>query len=174
MAMTYTIRPVETDDIESISAVATKSWHHTYGSIYSQETIQQFVERAYSWKSLSGAIQRDSARGQRLFHVALDADGIVVAFSQVVPYPNNDTSFELARIYALPKTHGTGVGKALLSNILGTVPNLRELSAWVEQQNTIGRRFYERHGFGVVAEQEDDFFGFKTQLLKYVLPKHSG
>ncbi|QSO52502.1 hypothetical protein JZ785_00630 [Alicyclobacillus curvatus] len=93
MGMTYTIRPVETDDIESISAVATKSWHHTYGSIYSQETIRQFVERSYSWNNLSGAIERDSARGQRLFHVALDADGIVVAFSHVVPYDDEAERF---------------------------------------------------------------------------------
>lgn len=173
MALTYTIRPAETCDIESISAVAVKSWQHTYSSIYPQDSIEQFVAKAYSVQSLAGSIQRDSTRAQRLFHVAVDFDGSVVAFSHVIPFPNSDTSFELARIYALPQSHGTGVGAALLTNILETVPNLKELSAWVERKNSIGRGFYERHGFKVVGEKEDDSFGYKTQLVKYVLFKFS-
>lgn len=171
MAVRYASRPAELDDIEAISAIAMKSWKHTYSSIYPENIIVQFVTKAYSSDSLLGSIQMDVARPQRLFHVALDPDGNVVAFSHVIPYPNSGTSFELARIYSLPQTHGTGVGTSLLNKILETVLNLKELSAWVEQDNTIGREFYERHNFAIVGEKEDNFFGHKTQLLKYVLSK---
>jgi GNAT superfamily N-acetyltransferase len=166
---TYQIRPAKVDDIGSIASVALDSWKHTYGSIYPKDVISQFVARAYSAHSLTGSIERDSKHSRRLFHVAVDAKEDVIAFSHVVPYPNSDTSFELARIYALPQSHGTGVGTALLHHLLQTVPSVSELSAWVEQDNTIGRKFYERHAFKVVGEKEDDFFGYKAQLLKYTL-----
>lgn len=168
---TYPIRPAELSDIDSISFVAQESWKHTYGSIYPEDVINQFVSRAYSTENLSGSISRDNTRSHRLFHVAVDTDGQLVAFSHTVPYPNSDTSFELARIYALPKTQGTGVGRALLDYLFQTVPNICQLSAWVEQENSIGRRFYERHEFKVADEKEDDFFGHKTILLKYSLQR---
>lgn len=171
MSERYGVRPAELDDIEAISAIAMRSWEHTYSVIYSEDIIHQFVTNAYSSESLSNSIQRDIARPQRLFHVALGSDGNIVAFSHVMPYLHSSTSFELARIYSLPQACGTGVGTSLLTEILETVPNLKELSAWVEQRNTTGRRFYERHHFTVAGEKEEDFFGHKTCLLKYVLSK---
>lgn len=170
----YPIRLAEHSDIDSIASVALESWKYTYGSIYPEDVINQFVARAYSAENLTGSINRDSARSKRLFYVALDTDGQIVAFSHTVPEPNSDTSFELVRIYALPRTHGTGVGTALLNYLFENVPSLTQLTAWVEQDNTIGRRFYERHGFKVIDEKEDDFFGYKTVLLKYRLQRNPG
>lgn len=169
---TYQIRPAELSDIDSISSIALESWKHTYGAIYPEDVINQFVARAYSAQNLTGSINRDAARSYRLFHVALNTDDQLVAFSHTVPYPDSETSFELARIYALPKTQGTGVGRALLNYLFQTVPNLSQLSAWVEQENAIGRRFYERQEFKVADEKEDDFFGHKTILLKYSLQRN--
>jgi GNAT superfamily N-acetyltransferase len=167
----YQIRPAEFGDIGSIASLALESWKHTYGSIYPEDAINQFVTRAYSVENLTDSIDRDRKRTHRLFNVAVDSNGEVVAFSHVVPHLNSDTSFELVRIYALPRTQGTGVGTALLNHLLQTVPSLSELTAWVEGENTIGRRFYERHGFQVVDVKEDDFFGYKTHLLKYTLQR---
>ncbi|OFW74954.1 MAG: hypothetical protein A2201_05700 [Alicyclobacillus sp. RIFOXYA1_FULL_53_8] len=168
---TYQLRPAEPSDSDHISAVALDSWKHTYGSIYPEDVIHKFVSRAYSAEGLMGSICRDSTRTYRLFHVAVDKNEEVVAFSQTVPYPNSDTSFELARLYALPRTHGTGVGTALLNYLLQTVPSLNQLSAWVEQGNIIGRGFYERHNFAVTDKKEDELFGHKTLLLKYSLQR---
>lgn len=58
---------------------------------------------------------------------------------------------------------------SIASVLLQTVPSLSELTAWVERENTIGRRFYERHAFLVVDEKEENFFGIKTHLLQYAL-----
>jgi ribosomal protein S18 acetylase RimI-like enzyme len=67
----------------------------------------------------------------------------------------------------LPNVQGTGVGTALLKYLFESIPMIDELNAWVEQENYIGRRFYERHGFKVTDQKEEDFYGFNTVLLKY-------
>ncbi|WP_083430560.1 GNAT family N-acetyltransferase [Alicyclobacillus macrosporangiidus] len=168
----YQIRPAEFGDTDSIASVAMESWRHTYQSIYPEDIIHQFVTTAYSVENLTGSIARDHKRTHPLFHVATDSNGEVIAFSQVVPHPNRDTSFELVRIYAVPRAHGTGVGSAFLHHLLQTVPCLHELTAWVERENTIGRRFYERHAFQIIDEKEDDFLGYKTHLLRYAFHRH--
>lgn len=99
----------------------------------------------------------------------MDASGAVVAFSHTIPVPNNEGSFELVRIYALPQTHGTGVGTTLLNQLFESLKDFSQLSAWVEKDNPIGRRFYERHGFQAVEEKDDEILGHKTQLMKYVV-----
>jgi N-acetylglutamate synthase-like GNAT family acetyltransferase len=165
----YQIRPIEISDVESVAAVAFQSWQSTYGNIYPQDVIQQFVSRAYSKDNLTRSVESDSKRAYRLFHVALDSVGDVVAFSHVIPDPKDEESYELVRIYALPQTHGTGVGRALLRHLLDSVPTLTELFAWVERDNTIGRKFYARNGFKMVDEKENQFYWYKTVLLKYTL-----
>lgn len=165
----YQIRAAEVDDIGPIGSIALDAWKYTYGSIYPDDVTTQFVASAYSVDSLTGSIDWDSKRAHRLFHVAMDATENMIGFSHVIPDPSGETSFELVRIYALPQSHGTCVGTALLGHLLKTVPGIGELSAWVERDNIIGRKFYKRHGFEVVGEKEDDFFGHKAQLLNYAL-----
>lgn len=167
--MVYQIRAVQPGDAQAIAAVAVDSWQSTYESIYPSPVIDEFVSSAYAIESLTASIHRDSQRADRLFHVAVNTAGDVVAFSHVIPYPKLDTSYELARIYARSDTVGTGAGFALLRHLLDSVPTLTELSAWVEQDNATGRKFYERHGFKVVSEKEDDLYGHRTVLLKYRL-----
>jgi ribosomal protein S18 acetylase RimI-like enzyme len=162
-----TIRPVKHNDVEAIEAVALSSWKHTYGAIYPESVIEQFVSNAYSLERLLAAIERDSQRSHKQFLVATDGNGKIIAFAQVARLPDNHSSFELLRIYSLPNVQGSGVGIALLNYIFESIPMIDELNAWVEQENYIGRRFYERHGFKVTDQKEEDFYGFNTVLLKY-------
>lgn len=165
--MKYHVRPAELKDIEAISSVAKQSWTDTYASIFPEKVIEQFVSRAYSQDALSDAINRDRSLQERYFHVALNSEGNVIAFSQSAPMDPDDATFELTRIYALPEAQGSGVGAALLHHLLRTAPNLKKLYAWVEEENIAGRTFYERHHFKQIEEKTDILFGYETVLLKY-------
>lgn len=164
----YLVRPAEIDDAKAIADVAKRSWHFTYGDIFPNDVIESFVSRAYSTESLTGTINRDQKRLARYFHVAENDTGKVIAFSQSVPTVEGDrSSFELMRIYALPENQGTGVGAALLRFLFQSAPNIEKLYAWVEEENEVGRGFYERHQFKKADEKIDILFGHETKLLKY-------
>ncbi len=169
----YKVRPAEHGDAVAIALIAKQSWNHTYGSIYPKEVIRKFVSEAYSIERLHGSISRDSERPVRLFHVALDSERNLAGYSQTLPCPDRKGAYDLARIYALPGTIGTGVGAALLNHLLLKCTDITELSAWVEERNTQGRRFYEKHGFKVSGGKETELFGFRTRELRYSLIRHS-
>lgn len=170
---TYTVRPAEHGDVESIASVAIQAWNRTYGSIYPRDLIARFVSRAYSSDSLHISISNDSGRPVRLFHVALDSYGNIVGYFQSRPEANGYTSLEILRIYALPESVGTGVGTALLNHLFLTCPEVATLSAWVEEKNVIGRKFYENHGFKCSDERDEEFFGHSTLQKKYTLSRHA-
>lgn len=169
----YTVRPAEYGDEDSIAFVASQSWKHTYGSIYPQDVIKRFLSMAYSAESLHVSISSDSERTIRLFYVAIDSDHNMVGYSQSMPESGSYNSLELLRIYALPDSLGKGVGTALLNYLFQECPDAMSLSAWVEDRNATGRRFYERHGFTVQDEKYEDLFGYRTRQLKYCLTWHS-
>ncbi len=75
-------------------------------------------------------------------HLALDDDGAVLGFAAV------DGAW-LEHLYVTPSAWGRGVGTALLEHVLAGHDGA--LSLHVFQRNTGARRFYERHGFVLVA-----------------------
>ena len=63
-------------------------------------------------------------------------------------------SVELTRIYVLPDAQRSGIGTHLVNAGLAVLAEegLRRLTVSVEQENIIGRRFYEKMGFGEPRE----------------------
>ena len=70
-----------------------------------------------------------------------EEDGVVVGFSGV-------KDKELTHLYVDPAAQNRGVGTRLLEHAKTVSPD--ELVLWVFQRNAGARRFYERHGFGLV------------------------
>lgn len=60
---------------------------------------------------------------------------------------------ELSQLYVAPEWTGRGLGSELLARAMRAQPLL---SLWAFQANTGARRFYERHGFRVVAMTDGD------------------
>ncbi|WP_245651688.1 GNAT family N-acetyltransferase [Streptosporangium amethystogenes] len=60
----------------------------------------------------------------------------------------------LEHLYVAPEAQGHGIGSALLAQAGKVRPRL--LNLHVFQQNTGARRFYERHGFALVALRDGD------------------
>ena len=84
-----------------------------------------------------------------------EEDGVVVGFSGV-------HDGELTHLYVDPAVQNRGIGSALMEHAKTESPE--GLYLWVFQKNEGARRFYERHGFGLVdltdgagnMEQEPD------------------
>lgn len=148
------IRPATPDDAAEIQRVARKSWHAAHDDIVGAEAVDDAIDEWYDPDHLADAATQDEST----FPVAF-ADGDVVGFAQGVP--GDDGPAWLARIYIVPDYWGEGVGTDLLDRVESW---LRETDAdrlrlAVMADNDVANAFYEKHGYEVIEEREEELFG---------------
>ena len=73
----------------------------------------------------------------------------VVAFLQLLPDPAEPRCGVIERLYVAPESQRRGIGAALLS--LAKERHPAGLTLHTHRRNRRARRFYERHGFEVIA-----------------------
>ena len=142
------VRAAGARDVAAIRAVAIAAWRDTYRGLLRPETIEAFLDAAYSEQRLGERISAD------LFLVA-EAGDRIVAFADAIERPER---VDLAAIYALPEFRGRGAGTALLNEILIRLPGLAVV-ADVLDGNRKGEAFYEARGFEPVGILEGSLFG---------------
>lgn len=144
----WTVRRATTNDGSTIMAVAAAAWRDTYAGLLKSETIESFIERAYSAERIESRVNQDH------FYVAEGPEGIV-AFADAL---EQDDHLQLAAIYALPQWRGQGAGTALLETLVRLFPE-RDISADVVKDNRKGETFYECRGFAPRERLEATLFG---------------
>lgn len=131
----------------AIRDIASAAWRDTYRDMLRDETIEWFIERAYSEERVSLRIERHETWIAEL-------DGRVAAFAETSIEADRVT---LVAIYAEPGLRGLGMGTALLDAIVEAHPDL-PIAADVLAGNRVGETFYEARGFEpreTVEEQLD-------------------
>lgn len=139
--MDFLIRQATPEDAEAVVRMHTLAHEETYADRLSAEFfrtrragIPERVERRRPF--LAGSDPRI---------IALDANSDVVGFADAGPGRDEDgpEALELYSLYALRRTHGSGLGAALLSAAIG------ESAAylWVLENNPRALAFYLKHGF---------------------------
>src|SRR5262245_19878797 len=159
------IRRAEVTDLPSVEIVARTAWPIVYAGIISDQVQRRLLDDWYSQESLRRALAAERSR----FFVA-DCSGEVVAFAQYVR--RSTESVELTRIYVLPVRQRDGIGTRLLDAGLAEFAKagLKRLTVSVERDNRIGRRFYERSGFGEPSEHSQEVQGYVLDLVEYRRP----
>jgi diamine N-acetyltransferase len=148
MGETWSVRRATVDDGPAIMAIAAAAWRDTYDGLLKPETVEAFIERAYSPERVEVRVREDH------FYVA-DGPAGIVAFADAI---EREDHVELQAIYARPDVRGQGAGSALLSALVGLFPE-REISADVVDGNRTGEAFYERRGFVPRERLEATLFG---------------
>jgi GNAT superfamily N-acetyltransferase len=131
----------------TIRMIADAAWRATYRDLLRPETVDWFLERAYSEERVALRIERHET------WVAELADE-VAAFAESAIEPDRVT---LVAIYADPGRRGLGLGSALLEAIMSAHPDL-PVAADVLVGNTTGEPFYVARGF-VPEEDVDEELG---------------
>lgn len=140
------VRPAVPTDADGLAEVHVRAWHETYTDLVSAEVVAGFDvdERRAMW---SRALRqpRTEVDGITVGTVVAEEDGAIVGFASVGPARGEDAvrSLELWSIYALARTHGAGVGPALLDAVLGDAP----AQVWLAAENARATAFYAKHGF---------------------------
>jgi GNAT superfamily N-acetyltransferase len=142
------VRAAVVEDLAEVRAVAAAAWRDTYAGLLRPETIEAFIERAYSEERVTRRIAGDT------FLVAVD-EGSIVAFGDALA---PEERVDLLAIYALPAWRGRGAGTALLTELRSRFPG-RTIVAEVLVGNRKGEVFYERRGFVPGETVETDLFG---------------
>ena len=141
------VRRATGSDAPAVRRIAQDAWRATYRGLLLDETIEGFLERAYSEERVDLRIERHE------MWVA-EADGAIALFAETSIEPDRVT---LVAIYADPERRGLGLGSAALEAIVTAHPDL-PIAADVLIGNERGETFYAARGF-VPREPIDEQLG---------------
>jgi len=143
------VRPATVHDAAGIAHVHVESWRAAYKGIVPQDFLDAMSEerRTGQWADiLTGGTYRNwvAVRDGRVLGFAGTTDPDAADAPDVAP-----DGMELATIYVLREAWGTGVGRALMDEVIAqhVADGTPELVLWVFTENDRARRFYERAGW---------------------------
>lgn len=139
--MDFQFRQATPDDAEAVVRMHTQAHQESYAGLLPAEF---FAGRRRSMP------ERTEQRRPYLASpdprlLAFDADGELVGLADAGPgrQPGWQHRLELYSLYTLQRTHGSGLGSALLQAAVGTGPAY----LWTLAENHRAQAFYAKHGF---------------------------
>ncbi|CCH53562.1 GCN5-related N-acetyltransferase [Fibrisoma limi BUZ 3] len=146
------LRTATPDDIPAIIELQTKIWEPTYRPILSQEQIAYMFDRMYSPDALN---RQMTEQGHEFILAETSPDDRLLGFASFSVIEDNRELCKLHKIYVLPETQGTGLGRQLLTAVEDRCREQggRELLLNVNRHNK-ARAFYEKQGFQVRYEED--------------------
>jgi len=160
-----TFRWMEPSDVETVGQLARRIWNAHYPSVVSQAQIDFMLDDRYSPQSLLAQM----AEGQRFLLASEETE--IVGFLSVSPLDRiqnpilrgveeaTAADWFLHKFYLDVNRHGRGIGKAMLSELARTMPEIRRLRLQVNRRNENSWQFYRKQGFEIVAEADFEIGG---------------
>jgi diamine N-acetyltransferase len=169
------LRPAFSEDITALAALGRDSFVAAFGHLYRDEDLQAFLAQCYS----QAAVAQEIADPAHRHCLAVDADGTLAGFCKLkfpsgyAEYSDAVRPLALQQLYTDPARTGQGVGAGLMDWALAEARSLGadavQLSVWAE--NFAAQRFYQRYGFGKIADidfyvgsHRDEEFLFELRL----------
>lgn len=144
------IREMIMADIESVRAIAAKTWKDSYSTFIPGDIQVKVVKEAYSLEAMENRFKSS------LTLVAENKKEIIgYAFLSA---DNLGKEVFLESLYVHPDHQGKNVGKQLLHTGISKFKDPSSISLTVYKGNP-NLAFYERNGFKVIKENKGDFYG---------------
>lgn len=159
------LRKGKEEDIPSVQDIANRTWPEAYGDIISAEQINYMLNKMYNKGELLSQFQ------QGYYFLMAEQDGKDLGFAVFSVVDSALHIFKLHKLYVLPESHGMGVGKLLINEVV----NLAKRAGGVALELNVNRNnkataFYERAGF-IVKETVDLDIGNGFLMNDYVMQK---
>ncbi len=138
--------------LSSIKDLAYAIWPSAYGKILSQEQLTYMLNMFYS----ETALKQQMEEKKHIFYLAKNDDGKYVGF---VAYEINcePHKTKIHKIYVLPETQGTGVGKQLFTLVSTNAKKENQTAVFLNvNKYNIAKQFYEKLGFTITKEEVID------------------
>ncbi len=151
--------------IKAIITIAYDSWQDTYKSIISQEQISYMLQLFYN----ENILQEQMQNPEHHFWVAMRNEGLA-GYAHCIDDKADADILKLSKLYVLPREHGRGVGRSLLSFIENECDALKKstIALNVNRHNP-AKDFYLKQGFEIV--QQVDIPLDKYWLNDYIMQK---
>ena len=148
-------RPATLDDAPALAALGAETFIAAFGHLYTPEDLAAFLEKVHS----PGPVAEEIA-GDECTHCLVEDAGKLVAYCKL-RYPSHYTALstardplELGQLYALPTHTGHGIGARLMDWALeqARAGGHDAVLLSVYSENYGAQRFYQRYGFGKIAD----------------------
>lgn len=151
------VRSADARDLPIVSELLGRTWHATYDDLYGSDEVGKITSSWHSVEALRGQLEAPHSE----FLVADTGERIVgMAYARMT---HGDTA-HLFQLYVDPEAQGTGLGRALLEELLGCFPDARGMVLEVADRNEKAIGFYTHHGF--VEAERDSEGGIDTVILE--------
>ncbi|MFL0355602.1 GNAT family N-acetyltransferase [Erythrobacter sp. GH1-10] len=167
-------RAATLDDVPALARLGRESFCATFEHLYRSEDLANFLEEVYSEPSVA-----EEVAGDECIHRLAEDDGALVGYCKLrapswyAEYSGAENPIALGQLYTAPERTGEGIGAALMDWALDYAKTNRhgaiQLSVYAE--NFGAQRFYQRYGFGKIAditfevgEQIDPEFLYELRL----------
>lgn len=168
------LRPATTADAHALAKLGAQTFIAAFGDLYTPDDLAAFLAEVHGEAAVAAEIA-----GESCTHRLVEVKGSLIAFCKL-RHPSHFTAYsdardpvELGQLYALPGHTGTGIGAQLMDWALEVARTGGHdailLSVYAE--NFGAQRFYQRYGFGKIAditfrvgEQLDPEFLYELKL----------
>jgi L-amino acid N-acyltransferase len=137
----YSVRPATKDDLKAIVGIYNWAVNQTFATIDSEPLD---AEEAQAWWEMHGK--------RSLLLVSVDETG-VIGWARLLPWKQRGYDVVECLVYVDPVHHGTGIGGALLTELIEGARGLGYLTivATIATDNRAGLALYTKYGFAVVG-----------------------
>ena len=152
MRHSINIRFISEDEVEVVHQLAHRIWPPTFESILSKDRIAYMLAWMYPCEKLKSQLQN----GHR-FAIAEDERARPLGFIGLEANVPEIGKLRIHKLYVLPETQGTGLGRAFIDFALNYAQEqgLSSLHLNVNRFNP-ATRFYQHLGFEIVGEEDID------------------
>lgn len=149
------LRPATFDDVPQLAQLGAESFCASFAHLYRPEDLAAFLEEAYSEAAIAAEIA-----GEEFHHCLADDGGELIGYCKMrhpsgySEYSDARNPIALGQLYTASGRTGEGIGAALMDWALAHARSLGcdaiQLSVYAE--NFGAQRFYQRYGFGKIAD----------------------
>lgn len=157
------LRKAKEEDIAIISDLAEKIWPQTYSSYISEAQLRYMLNMMYNRGELLAQLQKGHT-----FLIASE-DGNDLGFAGFSIIDPTTRAYKLHKLYVLPETHGKGIGKLLIKEVMDLAAQAggKTLQLNVNRNNN-AKDFYLKMGFRI-KETVDIEIGNGFLMNDYVM-----
>lgn len=159
------LRNAKEKDISVIQKIADQTWRVTYAAYLSVPQLDYMLNKMYN----TGTLLEQLTNGHT-FLIA-EENGTDLGFAGFSEIDSENKIFKLHKLYVLPDTHGKGIGKLLMNEVvqLTKKSGAKKLQLNVNRNNKAAT-FYAKSGFQI-KETVDLDIGNGFFMNDYVMEK---
>ena len=129
-----TVRNAAFEDMKRLGHIMSVSFRTAFSGFVSKQTLDSCAQEEGCIGLLEGVFREGNMR----FLIGGD--------SGMLCWQETADGAEIVAIHSLPESWGTGLGHAMLAEVLGQIGE-KTVFLWAFKENKRARRFYEKNGF---------------------------